>query len=241
LKELESLTAPDVSLAMLDDVAERLIREQGATPYNKGYKPKWAKETYPATICASVNHEVCHAPPHNKELREGDIVTYDIGIKYKGFCGDAALTVPVGVVSNRKERLMRYSLQALYEGIKVVKAGAKIGDIGEAIERYVGPCGYTIIKEYGGHHIGKEMHELPNIPNYADYQSPLSRETLKEGAVICIEPMLTPGTGEVEVWNKDGWTVFCRDGQPCAMFEAMILVEKEKGEILTKHLPPSNV
>ena len=236
LLELKELTKPGVSLDMLDELAERRIRELGGEPYSKGYKPEWATIPYPATICASVDFEVCHAPPRGRTLQEGQIVKYDLGVRYKTGCGDAALTVAVGNIDNRKQRAMRYGLEALYEGIKVVKAGTRIFEIGEAIEKFVGPRGYTVIRQFGGHHIGKEMHEKPHIPHYADYTDMSLREPLKEGAVICIEPMITPGNGYTRIAKEDGWTAFCPDGQPVVMFEHMILVLKDRGEILTKHL-----
>ena len=236
LLELSSLSKPDTSLDMLDELAERMIRERGGEPYNKGYKPDWALVPFPATVCCSVNHEICHAPPRGRSLKNGDIVKYDLGIRYKSGCGDAALTIAVGEVDNRKQRAMRYGLQALYEGIKVVRAGVKIGLIGEAIERFVSPRGYNVIKEYGGHHIGKEMHELPHIPHYTDYTSPGFQETLKEGAVICIEPMITPGNGANAISMNDKWTAFCTDGQPVVMFEHMLLVTATGSDILTNHI-----
>ncbi len=236
LLELKALTKPDVSLDMLDELAERMIRERGGEPYNKGYKPDWALVPFPATVCCSVNHEICHAPPRGRLLKNGDIVKYDLGVRYESGCGDAALTIAVGEVDNRKQRAMRYGLQALYEGIKVVRAGAKIGCIGEAIERYAGVNGYTVIREYGGHHIGKEMHELPNIPHYADYTSPEFGKILKEGSVICIEPMITPGNGMNAINAEDKWTAFCKDHQPVVMFEEMILITHQGYEILTDHL-----
>ena len=236
LLELKELTKPNVSLDMLDEYAARRIIELGATSYNFQYKPDWAQTPYPATICCSVDYEVCHAPPRGRTLKEGSIVKYDVSVRYKSGCGDAALTVAVGEINNRKERAMRYGLQALYEGIKEVRAGAKIGSIGEAIQRFAGPRGYNVIKEFGGHHIGKEMHEAPHIPHHIDYESPLFRETLREGSVICLEPMITPGEGEVKIAKEDGWTAFVTDRQPVVMYEHMILVTTDGYEILTKHI-----
>lgn len=236
LLELKNLTADGVSLDMLDELAERRIRELGGVPCNKGYKPDWSPIPYPNTICCSVDHEICHAPPRGRTLTEGNIVKYDLGVKYKTGCGDAALTVAVGEINNRKARAMRYGLQALYEGIKVVRAGAKIGEIGEAIEKYLAPRGYQVIREFGGHHIGREMHEMPLIPHFADYGSIFHRQILQEGAVICIEPMITPGEARVGMLN-DGWTAYCQDRQPVVMFEHQLLVTKDGCKILTKHLP----
>jgi len=234
LLELKDLTQPGVSLDLLDEIAERRIRELGGEPYNKNYKPEWAENPYPATICASVNYEVCHAAPKGRDLKEGSIVKYDLGVRYKSGCGDAALTIAVGVIDNRKQRAMRYGLQALNEGIKVIRAGQKLSAIGEAIEQYSNINGYNIIQEYSGHHIGKEMHEKPDIPHR--YYPENDNVFLEEGKVICIEPILTPGSGRIAIW-EDGWTAYCVDGQPVVMFESMVLVLKEGYEILTHHLP----
>ena len=235
LLELKAMTAPDVSLDMLDELAERMIRERGGIPYNKGYKPDWSPVPYPNTICCSVDHEICHAPPRGRTLKNGSIVKYDLGVKYKTGCGDAALTVAVGEIDNRKQRAMRYGLQALYEGMKVVKAGAKVGEIGEAIERYTSVHGYEVIREFGGHFIGKEMHQSPLIPHFTDYTGPAYRHILQEGDVLCIEPMITPGKTRIGMLN-DGWTAIVVDNQPVVMFEHQLLVTADGYEILTKHL-----
>ena len=233
LLELQRMTQPEASLDMLDRLAECMIREAGGEPYNKGYKPDWAPEPYPATICANVDYEICHAPPASRILKEGSIVTYDVGVKYKSGCGDAALAVPVGIISNRKKRALRYGLQALYEGIKIVRADVPISMIGAAISQYAGRNGFRIIKEFGGHTIGSEMHEDPKIPNF--YNKDDEHVLLQEGAVICIEPMITSGNGIMKI-APDGWTAYCPDGQPVVMFEHQILVTKNGSEILTKHI-----
>ena len=152
LLELKALTKPGVSLDMLDELAERMIRERGATPYSKGYKPEWAPTPYPATICCSVDYEICHAPPRGRTLQEGSIVKYDLGVKYKTGCGDAAITVAVGQVDNRKNRAMRYGLRALMESITVVRAGVPISAIGRAIQTSRITRLYSHSK-FGGHHV----------------------------------------------------------------------------------------
>lgn len=250
LLELKELTKPGVSLKFLDEYAEKLILERGGTPYNKGYHPEWSPEPFPSTICCSIDHEICHGTPVRKlydsnntlaepvnvelVLEEGMIVKYDLGVKYKTGCGDAALTVAVGEISNRKERAMRYGLRALYAGIDVVKAGVPISRIGAAIQRFSMLNGYTVIREFGGHHIGAEMHEEPLIAMvpYPEDDNVL----LQEGAVICIEPMITPGKGQMRI-GPDGWVAYVTDGQPVVMFEHQVLVLKDGYEILTKHLP----
>jgi methionyl aminopeptidase len=234
LLELQAHTKPDVSLDLLDEMAERLILEQGGTPYNKGYQPSWSDKPYPNTICASVDFEICHAPPRGRILREGSIVKYDLGVRYQSGCGDAALTVPVGQIDNRKRRATRYGLAALYRGIQAVQAGVSIAAVGRAMEQYAVSNGYKVIEEFGGHHIGREMHELPHIPNV--YYPQNETTLLQEGAIICLEPMLTPGKGGFKIATEDGWTAFCPDGQPVVMFEHMLLVKNDGCEILTKHI-----
>ena len=235
LLELASLTKPGVSLDMLDELAARRIEEAGAVAANKNYKPEWAPIPFPATICCSVDYEICHAPPRGRTLQEGSIVKYDLGIRLNGAYGDAAITVAVGQVDNRKNRAMRYGLQALYEGIKVVKAGVSISAIGRAIEHFCALRGYTVIREFGGHHIGtKAMHEPPFIPNV--YYKEDEDKVLKEGSVICIEPMISPGKGRSVIAREDGWTSFVPDRQVVIMYEEMLMVTKNGYEILTNHL-----
>src|SRR3990167_3867236 len=188
LLELKDLTKPDVSLALLDELAERRIRELGGEPAFKGYQPSWAKTPFPATVCMSVDWEVAHGIPGNRTLREGSIVTYDVGVKYKSGCGDAALTVAVGEVDSFKQKLMRHGREALQEGIKAVKAGQPISGIGKAIEHYCLLKNLDVIKDFSGHHIGAEVHEEPNIPSFHDKDR--DDHLLEEGKVICIEPMI---------------------------------------------------
>lgn len=233
LRELALLSKPATSLDMLDELAERMIRERGGLPYNKGYHPTWSETPYPSTIVANVNDEACHAPPGGRTLQNGDIVTYDLGVRYRGGCGDAALTVPVGEASNRKLRTLRYAKRALYNAIRTVRAGAPISDIGKAVDATCLMYNFRTIKEFGGHHIGREMHLEPQVPN--DYRPANDNVFLQEGAVICIEPMLTPGNGKIGL-ATDKWTIFMVDQQPVAMFEHMVLVTKDGYELLTNHI-----
>src|SRR3990167_8126047 len=224
LLELKSLTKPGVSLDMLEELVARRIKEAGATSAIKGYHPSWSKTPFPSALSASIDFEICHGIPNGRILKEGSIVNYDLGLKLNGAYADAALTVAVGEIDNRKERAMRYGLQALYEGIKVVKAGAPISAIGRAVEDFAIRNGYNVIKEYGGHHIGSEMHMKPHIPHHYDLK--YDNIFLKEGDIICLEPMLTPGSGR-SVVAEDGWTVLTTDRQICVMFEHMLRVTKE--------------
>jgi len=239
LLELKELTKPEVSLNMLDEIAARRIKEYGAESINLNYKPDWAQTPFPATVCMSVDYEICHGTPRGRFLKEGEIIKYDLGVRYKSGCGDAALTVPVGEISNRKERTIRYCLRALYAGIRQVKAGVPIARVSEAVEHEATKHGYQVIREFGGHHIGREMHEDPAVPNR--YYKEDEDRLLEEGRIICIEPMITPGKGGMKMAKEDGWTAFCPDGQPVAMFEHMILVAAEGYEVLTTHLEEPNV
>jgi len=236
LRSLKSCTEPGASLRDLENLVEHQIEDLGATSYNKGYQPSWARSPYPSVICACIDEEAVHAPPAGRILKEGQIVTYDLGIKYKSACGDAAITVPVGKISNRKERLLRHAREALSVGIKEVKAGIPVSHIGAAIERFAILRGYAVVRDYGGHVIGREMHEEPLVPHY---NCPKCTQTLDEGTVVCIEPTLVPGQREdarVGIMGEDGWTAFTLSGQPAAMWEDMILIKKDGYEILTTHL-----
>ena len=234
LLELKELTKPGVNLDMLDELVARRIKEAGAESALKGYHPSWSKTPFPAYLCTSIDFEICHGTSRGRELKEGSVITYDLGLRLNGAFADAALTCSVGEIDNRKERAMRYGLQALYEGIKVVKAGVPISAIGKAIETFAIRNGYNVIKDYSGHYIGTEMHMEPCIPHY--YDPKYDNILLKEGDIICIEPMCTPGNGRSVIAKEDGWTVFTADRQICVMYEHEILVTVDGYEILTKHI-----
>jgi methionyl aminopeptidase len=235
LMELESLTCPDASLALLNELAERRIIEMGGTSAFKGYQPTWAKNPFKSACCMSVDYEVCHgSPDRGLFMMEGQIIKYDLGVKYGIGHGDACLTVAVGEISDRKKRLMRYAKEAMMVGIKKVHAGVKVSEIGRAIEQFSVRRGYNVIKEYAGHGIGRELHEDPMIPNI--YRREDEDIILQAGQVICIEPMLTPGNGFTAIWPEDHWMAFCPDGQPVAQYEHEILVTDKGSEILTSHL-----
>jgi methionyl aminopeptidase len=238
LKELVSLTKPGAKLSELDAKAERMILEREAIPVNKGYQPEWAKSPFPATVCMSVNEEVCHGIPGDRVLQEGDIITYDLGVQYRGGCGDAAVTVAVGEINNRKQRVMRVAKKTLYDAIRTVRAGAPISAVGKSVEANCLMYGMSTIKEFGGHHIGEKMHEPPFVPNH--YYPENDSVFLEEGAIICIEPMITPGTGKAGIAG-DNWTILTRDKQPVAMYEHMVLVTKDGYEILTDHIDDSPI
>ena len=210
----------------LDKLCHDFIIKNDGVPSCLGY------EGFPATICASVNDTVVHGIPDNYKLKNGDIITVDVVIGYKGYQGDAAWTYAVGDIDGDKKYLMEHTEKALYEGIKQVKPGNRIGDISHAIEEYANKYNLGVVRELCGHGIGTDMHEDPEVPNYGKEGSgPL----LKEGMVICIEPMLTFGERYIYM-EDDDWTIKTDDGLPAAHYEHTVLVTKDGYEILTPRL-----
>lgn len=225
-KYLKPYIKEGITTKELDKLAEDYIVSLGGVPSCKGY------EGFPAALCTSVNEEVVHGIPSNRKLSDGDIITIDMVIGYKGYQGDAAWTYEVGNISNDKRYLMEHTEKALYEGIKQVKPGNRIGDISSAIEKYANSHNLGVVKELCGHGIGTDMHEEPDIPNYGKEGT---GPRLKEGMVICIEPMLNYGTANVYLLD-DEWTVVTADKKPSAHFEHTVLVTKDGYEILTPRL-----
>lgn len=225
-KYLKDYVKPGITTKKLDELAENYIRKMGGVPTCKGY------EGFPATLCTSVNDTVVHGIPDNYKLKDGDIITIDMVIGYKGYQGDAAWTYAVGDISDDKKYLMEHTEKALYEGVKQVKPGNHIGDISSAVEEYAKKHNLGVVRELCGHGIGREMHEDPEVPNYGKAHTGAK---LKEGMVICIEPMLNLGTADIYMLD-DGWTIKTDDGKPAAHYEHTILVTKDGYEILTPRL-----
>lgn len=225
-KYLKKFIKPGITTKELDKLAEDYIRSMGGIPTCKGY------EGFPCALCTSVNDEVVHGIPSKRKLRNGDIITIDMVIGYKGYQGDAAWTYAVGNISKEKEYLMQHTEKALYEGLKMVKPGSRIGDISNAIEEYATKHNLGIVKELVGHGIGTDMHEEPDVPNYG---KPGKGPRLKEGMVICIEPMLNLGTADIGILD-DEWTIVTQDGAPSAHYEHTVLVTEDGYEILTPRL-----
>lgn len=223
---LKNFIKPGITTKELDRLAEEYIRKMGGVPTCKGY------EGFPATLCTSVNDTVVHGIPDNYKLKDGDIITIDMVIGYKGYQGDAAWTYAVGEISDDKKYLMEHTEKALYEGVKQVKPGNRIGDISNAIEEYANKHHLGVVKELCGHGIGREMHEDPEVPNYGTKGT---GPKLREGMVICIEPMLNLGTADIYMLD-DEWTIKTDDGKPAAHYEHTILVTKDGYEILTPRL-----
>jgi methionyl aminopeptidase len=223
LAELRAMVAPGVTTAEIDALAETRVREAGAEPAFKGY------HGYPATICASVNEQVVHGIPSPRKLVDGDVISVDMGARLDGFFGDCAVTVPVGTVAPEATELLRVTQASLFHGIEAVKPGARVSDIGAAVQQHVEAHGFSVVREFVGHGIGTSLHEEPQIANYG----PGGRgPRLSEGMVLAIEPMVNAGKAAVKVLS-DGWTAVTRDGSLSAHFEHTVVVTRQGCEILT--------
>ncbi len=224
--ELGQFIRPGISTADIDEYGEKLIRQRGGIPNFLNY------EGYPASICVSVNEEVVHGiPTRNHILKEGDIVSLDAGLIYKGFHSDAARTYGVGEISPEAAKLIEVTRQSFFEGVKYATEGHRLYDIGNAIDDYVTPYGYGIVEDLCGHGIGRRLHEEPMIPNFRVAKR---GPKLKKGMTLAVEPMINMGTYEVK-WLDDGWTVVTQDGEYSAHYENTILITENEPEILTLH------
>ncbi len=221
---LKQFIKPGITTAELDKLAYDFIISKDAIPSFKDY------QGFPATICASINDEVVHGIPSKRKLKNGDIISIDIGACYKGYHGDSAWTYPVGDISNDKKYLLEHTEAALFEGLSVIKEGVHLSDIGNAIEKYAKKYKLGIVKELVGHGIGEDVHEDPDVPNYGQ---PGKGPILKAGMTIAVEPMLNLGTPDIYILDDD-WTIITADGKPSAHFEHTIVVEKQGYTILTK-------
>ena len=215
-----------ITTKRLDELCEKFIKENDAVPTCKGF------EGYPATLCTSVNDTVVHGIPDNYKLKNGDIITIDVVIGYKGYQGDAAWTYAVGEIDDNKKYLMEHTEKALYEGLKAIKPGNRIGDISNNVETYAKKYHLGVVRELCGHGIGKDMHEDPEVPNYG---IPHTGAKLKPGMVICVEPMLTFGSRNIYLLEDD-WTVKTLDHSDAAHYEHTVLVTIDGYEILTPRL-----
>ncbi len=232
LNALHTKVAPGVTAEELDDLAEQMIRDGGDEPSFLGYTPEGARRPYPATLCVSINNEVVHGIPNEsvKILKEGDIVSLDLGLTHKGIIVDAAMTVPVGEVSEETKKLLSATEGALTAGIRKAIPGNHIGDISHAIQKEIENAGFKVVKELGGHGVGDLVHEEPFIPNFGRAGE---GELLSEGMVLALEPISTIGKAAV-VLAPDGYTYCTKDGSLSAHFEHTILIEKDRARIITK-------
>jgi len=223
LRKLEEIIAPGITTKDIDGLAEEMAKKYEARPAFKGYRG------YPASVCTSLNSEVVHGIPSSRELQEGDIISLDFGIYFKGYYGDAAITVPVGDVPDRGKKLIRVTEESLYKGIDEARPGNRLGDISAAVQEHVEAAGFSVVRDFVGHGIGKGLHEDPQIPNYGTRGRGI---VLREGMVFAIEPMVNEGTFDVAV-TGDGWTVVTKDGKLSAHFEHTVAICDNGPEILS--------
>lgn len=222
-RELKKYIHPGITTKELDEHAEKFIRSFGAIPSFKGYNG------FSGSVCTSVNEELVHGIPGPRKLIEGDIISVDIGVYLEGFHGDSAWTYPVGKISAEAARLLEVTEASLFEGLSVLKAGVRLGDLGSRIQAVAEDAGFSIVQEYAGHGVGRELHEQPTIPNYGLAGRGLR---LKSGMTLAIEPMVNMGSRFVHTLDDD-WTVVTTDGSLCAHFEHTTLITEEGYEILT--------
>ncbi len=224
LQEMAAAARPGSTTGQIDRLAERLIAEKGAEPAFKGYRG------FPGCVCISLNDEVVHGIPSDKRvIREGDLVSLDFGVVVDGFFADSALTVPVGVVSEEARRLIDVTRASMHAGIAAMRPGNRLHDIGHAVQQYVEGHGFSVVRDFVGHGIGRQLHEEPQLPNYGQ---PGTGLRLKAGMVLAIEPMVNAGTPEVEILS-DGWTAVTLDRRLSAHFEHTVAIGEGGPDILT--------
>ena len=224
LNKLRDRVKPGATTKELDRFAEEVARKRGAKPAFKGYRG------YPYSLCTSVNEEVVHGMPSERILKEGDIISLDFGVFYNGFFGDAAITLPVGKITDAARKLIEVTEQSLYAGIEQAKKGNRLGDISSSVQQTVEPPGFSVVRDFVGHGIGRNLHEDPQIPNYGKKGRGIE---LKSGMILAIEPMVNQGSYKVKIL-EDGWTVVTEDGMLSAHFEPSVAITDNGPEILSK-------
>jgi methionyl aminopeptidase len=227
LDDLQERVAPGVSTEELDQAAERLIRSRGAVPTFKGYRG------FPGSICASPNEMVVHGIPGPRRLKDGDIISIDVGVTLDGWVADAARTLPVGEIGATEQNLLRATEASLLAGVAECRAGNRMGDMSSAIQRVAEDAGLSVVRSLVGHGVGRSMHEDPQVPNYG---KPGKGPLLEEGMVLAVEPMTTAGRAAVRV-GGDGWAIFSQDGSPAAHFEFTVAVTGDGPRVLTPWRP----
>lgn len=230
LERIREMVCPGLNLLDVERFVGDEFKRRGAIETFRNYSPAPRYPPYPSNICISVNDELVHGIPKDRKLREGDIVTFDLGATYRGYVGDSAITVPVGEVSDEAKKLIQVTEDALWAGIRAAKAGRHLNDICGAIEDTIKPSGYSIVRGYGGHGVGRDMHEEPHVQNF---RMRFKGTPLRPGLVLALEPMVNVGGPEVEE-GEDGWTVSTKDGSLCCHFEHTIAIrEGGEPEVLT--------
>lgn len=229
LQYLKTLVKPGIRTIDLDDKAEKFITNKGAIPAFKGYSLNAGGYGFPGSVCTSINNEIIHGIPSVRKLKDGDIISLDLGILYNGYYGDAAITIPVGEISESNKRLIDITKESLDNAILQCVIGNRIGDISNCIYNHANISGFYVVKEFGGHGIGSNLHEEPFVPNYGKSGQGVR---LQEGMVIAIEPMINMTSSAIGRLN-DGWTIVTRDGNSSAHFEHTVVITKNGPEILT--------
>lgn len=224
LNKLKGIITPGITTRELDKISEQSIRKLGAIPAFKGYRG------FPASLCTSVNEQIVHGIPDGRKLKGGDIISLDLGAKVGDFYGDAAITVAVGDIGKRAEELLKVTEEALYKGIEQAVVGNRLSDISQTIQSWVERHGFSVVRDFVGHGIGKDIHEEPQIPNFG---TPVPNSRLQEGMVIALEPMVNEGSYEVTIL-PDGWTAITTDGKLSAHFEHTIAVTSKGPLILSQ-------
>jgi methionyl aminopeptidase len=232
-KRMRDMAVPGVTTAELNAAAERMIHEAGAEPLFRGVKTRQAKFPFPAALCTSVNEQVVHGIPCDRPLQDGDVVSIDCGVRLDGYCGDAANTLAIGTVSREVDRLLQVTREALAIAIQEIRAKRWWSDVAGAIQAHVEAAGFSVVREFVGHGIGRQMHEEPKVPNYVDPKERRQDFLLQEGMTLAVEPMVNMGTAKVEYGDATGWPVVTKDGKYAAHYEHTIAVTARGADVLT--------
>lgn len=239
LLKLQEAARPGVTTAELDEIAMEMTRRSGGLALFKGVPNPYGKRPFPGAICASLNEQIVHGiPSRDVVLREGDILSIDYGVQLSGYCGDAAVTLAIGRVSEEKQRLMSATKHLLDIAVERMAPGVKWSRIAEEMQAYAEKEGFSVVRDYVGHGIGTEMHDEPKVPNFVSRELKRNDIYLREGMVLAVEPMVNAGTWEAKVL-RDGWTVVTKDGKPSAHYEHTIAVVESGCEVLTRYENPS--
>jgi len=224
---------PGITTAQLNELAEAFIEDSGGEALFKGVENPQARFPFPAALCTSVNEELVHGVPGDRSLQDGDIIGIDCGVKLAGYCGDSASTFAVGTISPEVDRLLKVTKQSLAVAITCIKPGRRWSEVAREIQSYVEGEGFSVVREFVGHGIGRDLHEEPKVPNYWDKRQKQPDFVLQENMVIAVEPMVNIGSAAVEFGDKDGWVVVTRDRKYCAHFEHTLAVTKAGADLLT--------
>lgn len=233
LRKMHELARPGISTAELNEVAEKMIRDAGAQALFRGVRNKQAKFPFPAALCTSVNEQVVHGIPSDRPLVEGDVVSVDCGVRLGGFCGDSATTIAIGQISDDAQRLLSVTLEALAIAVERIRPKVWWSDVAAAIQSHVESAGFSVVREFVGHGIGRDMHEEPKVPNYVDPKDRKQDFLLRPGMTLAVEPMVNMGSPEVEYGDSTGWPVVTKDRRYAAHFEHTIAVTARGADVLT--------